>query len=135
MIRKRSFEIRKRSYGETYNSFRSLGRHRKRMRSDYSNKYGLLNKENEIGCFQDNTLQQNSNIQNSTINKPYVSVVTIKEDNLGKGLNNRGISMAGILAEDVDLEPNRVTKAFIKGEVERDSKINVEGNWFIRNKL
>ena len=41
------------------------------------------------------------NIQNSKY-KPYVSVVTTKEDNLGKGLSNRCVSVAGILAEDVD---------------------------------
>ena len=114
----------------------SLGRRRKRMRSDYSNKYGLLNKENEIGIFQDNTLQQNSNIQqNSTRNTPCVSVVTIKEDNLGNGLSNRGISMTGVLTENVDLEANKITTTFVKGNIKDNSKINVEGHLFIRNKL
>ena len=69
------------NYGENGNSFTSLGRRRKRMRSNYNNRF--LNKENKIGGYQDHILQQNSDIRNSK-NNPYVSVVTAKEDNLGK---------------------------------------------------
>ena len=104
------------------------------MRSNYNNKNRFLNKENKIGSYQDHILQQNSDIRNSK-NKPYVSVVTAKEDNLGKESNNEYISIAGVLVENVDLEPNMVTKTFINGKVEKGSTINKEGNWFIRNKL
>ena len=127
------------NYGENYDSFTSLNRRKKRMTSNYNNKKRFLNRGNEIIGSQDNILRQNSDIQQekriSNTTKPYICVVTTKESSLGKVSSNKGTALAGILAEDVDLEPNRVTKAFIKGEVERDSKINVEGNWFIRNKL
>ena len=49
--------------------------------------------------------------------------------------SNKYSSIAGVLTEDVDLGPSMVTKTFINGTVEKGSKINVEGNWFIRNKL
>ena len=62
-------------------------------------------------------------------------MVTTKEDNLGSESSNKYSSIAGGLIEDVDLEPNMVTKTFINGKIEKGSTINMEGNWFIRNKL
>ena len=64
-----------------------------------------------------------------------MNVITTKDDNLGRESRDKGIPMAGILVENVDLEPNMVTQSFINGKVEKGSTINIEGNWFIQNKL
>ena len=92
-------------YGENGNSFASLGRRRRRMRVNYSNKNRFLNRDNKVAGYQDYIAQQNSDIPQgkkiSHKNKPYVSVVIAKEDNLGKESNNEYISIAGFLIEDV----------------------------------
>ena len=127
------------NYGENDNSFASLGSRRRRMKVNYSNKNRFLNRDNKVADYQDYIAQQNSDIPQgkkiSHKNKPYVSVVTAKEDNLGKESNNEYISIAAFLIEDVDLEPKMVTKTFINGKIEKGSTINMEGSWFIRNKL
>ena len=122
-----------RSYGKKYKSFRSVDRRRYRMRKKCNNNV-FLNKETKGLSDQNTIVQQNSEIRN-LINAPYVNVITTKDDNLGRESRDKGIPMAGVLVENVDLEPNMVTQTFINGKVEKGSTINIEGNWFIRNKL
>ena len=114
---------RKINYADNYNSVASLGRRRRRMRGHYSTKNRFLNRDRKVADYQDHIVQQNSDIPQgkkiSHKNKPYVSVITTKDDKVEGESNNGYISSAGVLVENVDLEPNMVTQTFINGKVEK----------------
>ena len=122
---------------DKYNSFVSLERRRYRMRSSDSNEDRFLDMDRKVSEFKDHSLQQISKDRHG----PYIAVVTTNQ-NENKNKNkvsvlseNNYISTGGFLTENVVLSPNKITKVFINGKIEQGSKINIQGNLSIQNKL